>query len=113
VELAVLRARLALEKAHGRQRLLREFTRPAKIKHLESAVAKLRSSELALQATWELQASKIPKLERQIAGCTMVAPRDGKLRLRFQRGSEERPAVRMGQRLFEIVPLPEAPPQAP
>jgi hypothetical protein len=78
-ELAVLRARFALEKAQGQRKVLVDFTRWKKSKDLKSAVEKARSEELAKQAIWNLEDAKERKLERQIANCTIIAPRDGKL----------------------------------
>jgi biotin carboxyl carrier protein len=104
-ELAVLRARFALEKAVTRRKTLLDFTRGKMLKALKSSVAKARSSELAQKSIEELQAAKLKGLERQIASCKIAAPRDGTIvyapRI-FEGGS-----VREGQVLFEIVPSPE------
>jgi biotin carboxyl carrier protein len=104
-ELAVLRARFALEKAVTRRKTLLDFTRGKTLKALKASVAKARSSELAQKSIEELQAAKLKGLERQIASCKIAAPRDGTIvyapRI-FEGGS-----VREGQVLFEIVPSPE------
>src|SRR5689334_1276548 len=62
-ELAVLRARIALERAQSHKRLLVEYTKGKKIKELASEVKKAHSDELARQATWELEKSKEDGLE--------------------------------------------------
>jgi HlyD family secretion protein len=124
--LAVLRARFALEKAQGRKKVLLDYTKHKKFKELESAVEKARSEELAKKAIWALEDSKEKMLERQIARCTIVAPRDGTLvyappnnnRVVQKRDGtlvnmpaviEEGATVRERQILFEIVPVPETP----
>jgi HlyD family secretion protein len=113
-ELAVLRAKIGLEKAQRRHKTLRDFTGPKKIKALKSSVETNRSNELAKQAMWELQTGKEKKLERLIAACTIVAPRDGVLRHGFGvPGAEpEVREVRERQLLFRIAPATEPNPKA-
>jgi HlyD family secretion protein len=113
-ELAVLRAKIGLEKAQRRHKTLRDFTGPKRIKALKSSVETSRSNELAKQAMWELQTGKETKLERLIAACTIVAPRDGVLRHGFGvLGREpEVKEVREGQFLFRIAPTTETKPKA-
>jgi HlyD family secretion protein len=125
-ELAVLRARFSQEKAQSRRKLLVDYTKPKKTKDLQSAVEKARAEELAKKTIWALEDSKEKKLERQIASCTIVAPRDGTLvyaapirnRVVQNRDGtlvnmpaviEEGATVRERQILFEIVPAPETP----
>ena len=111
-ELAVLRARFALEKAQGRKNLLLKYTYEKKIKELESAVKKVHSDELARLATWELEVAKEKKLERQIANSILIAPIDGRVRLHvvpamvgaIRSKFGEGVAVREGQVLFSIEP---------
>jgi HlyD family secretion protein len=103
-ELAELRARFALEKAQSRKRVLVDFTRGKKIKDLKSAVDKAHSDELAKKAIWELEAQKEKKLERDIAACVVVAPRDGRVYPRVGQGT----IIRGRQILFEIIPTPVA-----
>jgi HlyD family secretion protein len=123
-KLATLRARFALEKAQTRKKLLVDYTKVKKTKELQSSVAKARADELAKKAIWALEDSKEKKLERQIASCTIVAPRDGTLvyappnrnRVVQKRDGtlvnqpaviEEGATVRERQILFEIVPTAE------
>jgi hypothetical protein len=106
-ELSVLRARLALEKAHSRKKLLVDFTRGKRSKELRSTGEKTRSEELAKKAIWNLEMSKQEQLERRIANCSIIAPRDG----RFQPRVAEVDVARERQVLFEIVPAPVAKPE--
>jgi len=127
LELAVFRAQFGLEKGQSRKKLLVDYTKGRTIKQLKSTVEKARFDELAKKATSELELAKGKKLERQIASCTIVAPRDGTLvyvpgRTQFvmkKDGAmdtipviEEGAIVREGQILFEIIPLPEAKPES-
>jgi HlyD family secretion protein len=110
-ELAVLRARFGLEKAQKREKLLRDFTRPKKLKALKSKVVGMRSNELAKQATWELERGKEKKLVRQIASCEIKAPRDGTI-VYLNEMIDEGLLVRERQSLFTIVPTSAATPKA-
>ena len=53
--------------------MLVDYTKDKTIKELESEVEKARSDELAKKATWELEAGKEKKLEKQIAACKIKA----------------------------------------
>jgi hypothetical protein len=105
LEVAVLRARFALEKAQNRKRLLKDYTSEKRIKELESAVKKVHADELARQATWELEVSKESMLARQIVNSTLTAPVDG--RLHYHQDPSVRPIavgvpVQEGQIIFAI-----------
>lgn len=104
-ELAVLRARWAREIGEARRKALIDFTKPKELKALKGNVEKAKSNELAKKASWALEVSKEKKLERQIANCTIVAPRDGTLV--YAPRIEEGAAVRERQILFNIVPPAE------
>jgi len=126
LELAVFRGQIALKRDRSRLKVLVEYTKPRTIRQLNSEVQKARSDELAKQATWELQTSKERKLERQIARCTIVAPRDGTLvygrwRSGLRKGGTtalipliEPDGVPEVERLilFEIIARPEAKPES-
>ena len=101
-----------------------DYTKPKKIKELQSSVEKARAEELAKKAILALEDMKEKKLERQIASCRIVAPMDGTLvyappnnnRVVQKRDGtlvnmpaviEEGATVRERQILFEIVPAPE------
>ena len=114
-ELALKKFRFRLERAHSRRKTLVNFTRPKRIKELQSDVAKAHSNELAKKAIWELEVGKTFKLKRQIEACEIKAPSDGTLvrvlpnlepgaRAADQRPIEEGSAVRERQFLFRIVP---------
>jgi hypothetical protein len=114
-ELALKKFRFRLERAHSRRKTLVNFSRPKRIKELQSDVEKARSNELAKKASWELEAAKTKKLKRQIEACTIKAPSDGML-VRVTRDLEpgaptanqprieEGSAVRERQLLFRILP---------
>ena len=78
-ELAVARAKLALEKAGNRLHVLAHYTKDKQTRDLTTKLESSRSTELSKEATWELEKSKEKKLERQIAACTIKAPIDGTL----------------------------------
>jgi multidrug resistance efflux pump len=101
-KLAVVRAKFALEKAQSRRKLLLDYTRGKTLKTLKSAVANAHSEEMGQKAIWEMQLAKAKELERHIANCTIVAPRDGILQRKPLMG--EGATVRDGQVMFEIVP---------
>src|SRR5262249_39606324 len=67
----------ALEQAKSEKEVLEKYTKPKTLRELNTRVQEAKSTELAKQATWELQLRKEEKLERQIAACTLVAPNDG------------------------------------
>ena len=67
----MLRARIGLEKAQIKEKLLRDFTRPKKIKELKSRAERSRSNELAKQAIWDLET-----VETKEAGATNRRLRD-------------------------------------
>ena len=112
-ELGVLRARFGLEKAQGRRKLLSDYSKPKKIKELQTAVEQARSAELAKKATWELEQGRVRKLEKQISACRIRAPADGKVvyaKVERTDGGLGPPEIGVGevvyqrQLLFEIVP---------
>jgi HlyD family secretion protein len=76
-EQALLREKMAMESSQSRQELLEKYTRPKRLKALETDVEGKHSDELSKQATWDLNKTKEAKLERQIAACTLKAPIDG------------------------------------
>ena len=76
-DLALKKARFALEQAQSKKKVLVDYTRDKTIKELESDVKKALSDELAKKATLELETGKEKKLERQIAACMIIAPSDG------------------------------------
>lgn len=75
--LELARARLAVEKATNRVEVLSRYTQLARIRSLDNAVKRARSTELVKQATLELEKNKEANLARSITACTIRAPIDG------------------------------------
>jgi HlyD family secretion protein len=118
-ELAVVRARLAQQKAENRLHIFTQYTKDRTIKELALKRETAHSIELAKGATWELETSKEKKLEKQIAACILVAPVDGTVvhantlgqdsptENRLRRSHiEEGAEVRERQLILRIVPTP-------
>jgi HlyD family secretion protein len=114
-ELALKKARFALERAQSRLKVLRDVTNAKRIKQLKSDVEKAHSDELAKKAIWELEAAKTSKLKRQIEACEIKAWSDGTLvpvirdlppgaPIANQLPIEEGSTVRERQLLFRISP---------
>ncbi len=115
-ELAVARAKLAVEKAGNRIHVLTHYTKGRQTRDLATQRESSRSTELAKKATWELEKSKEKKLERQIAACSIRAPIDGTVVYHANspgRTIEEGATVRERQLLFQIVPYPPAKTESP
>lgn len=76
-EFAVERAKLDLAAAETAKRVLQDFTRAKMLEQLnstrDSAEARMRSE----QASFDLETSRLKKLQEQLAHCTIVAPQDG------------------------------------
>jgi HlyD family secretion protein len=117
-ELVLKKARFALERAESRRKTLLDFSRPRRIKELQSEVEKAQANARAKKAIWELQVIKEKKLERMIANCVIRAPRDGTLVYGNPRDEgratliAEGATVRERQVLFEIVPDSGAKPKS-
>jgi hypothetical protein len=65
-QLSVRKAEFVLEQAESKLKVLLEYTKVVRIKYLQSDVEKTRSNELARKATWQLEESRLKKLERLI-----------------------------------------------
>ncbi len=76
-EVALAREKIGVTLAQSKQNVLLKFTKVKVVKELTSAIEKAKQEELSKKAAWELAKSKSAKFERQIAACTLVAPRDG------------------------------------
>jgi RNA polymerase sigma factor (sigma-70 family) len=100
-ELALKKARFALEQSQSKRKVLVEYTRIKTIKELKSEVEKARSDELTRKATWELETAKTEHIERDIARCKMHAPADGELIL--APGIEKGATVRERQLIFRVL----------
>jgi HlyD family secretion protein len=112
-ELTLLQQNLALEQAKAKQKVLEEITKPRTLKELRADVERKRSNELAKHATSQLEASKLKKLQRQIAACEIKAPADGVL---YYVNAPARPdgrtpqieegaTVRERQKIFRVIEL--------
>jgi len=129
-ELQLKKARFALELAQTRRMVLINYTKPKRVKELKSAVEKERADELVKKAVWELEESKVQRLQQQVAARTIKAPIDGTLvypkpqnrpagggmagGMMGMMGGMMTPIIQEGsmvyeqQLLFEIIPAPEA-----
>ncbi len=105
----MIRAEVGLEKAKNRDRILREFTGPAKIKALKGDVEIAHLNQIASKMTFELEVEKAKNLERQIASYAIVAPRDGRLLYGVESLFEGK--VVGGGHLFTIVPADDSSPK--
>lgn len=101
-ELAVKRARLALEQAQRKRETLEKYTRDKMIKTLQSKVERARSEELARQAVYGREQSARERLLEQIEKCKVLAPASG--RISYSKPIEEGAEVDKGQLLFRLVP---------
>jgi multidrug resistance efflux pump len=101
-ELGLQRAKLDLDKALGKKSTLEKYTKERKVKELQSAVERAKSEELARQAAVGQEQAAIEQLKKQIEGCKVLAPADG--RIHYQKPIEEGAEVRKGQLLFRVVP---------
>ena len=107
--------RLDLETTMGQLDLLKQYSLDKTTRRLQVEVEKARSDELARQSAWELEKSRIAKVERQIQACTLVAPGDGYLVHANDPGRvggriiqiEEGANVRERQKLFRVIDLSE------
>jgi HlyD family secretion protein len=116
-------ARLALEIAQTRKRILLDYTKDKTMRELKLAIDVARAEELATNEVWELEVSKEKRLEREIEACKIVTPRDGKIVYFYgEEGSKPRigwkpdgstapfPFIEVGaqvqphQLLFKVVP---------
>jgi HlyD family secretion protein len=113
-EQALLREKMALELAEARKNVLEKYTRPKTEMGLRVDVASKLSIQLAKRATWELEKSKVEKLNKQIVNCKYYAPSDGIIVYandpsrrtgQAQPQIEEGATVRERQKLFSIPDL--------
>jgi HlyD family secretion protein len=108
-------ARTELELAQRRKDVLLHYTKAKRTKELNLAIEVAKAELQASKEIWELESSKEKQLEREIAACKIIAPRDGKLVYSY--GPESRkpgePPIEAGawvqpnQLLFKIVPVTE------
>jgi hypothetical protein len=60
------KAKLAVEQAQSKLKMLRQYTKARCIKQLQSEVQNARADELAKKATWELEKSKLDRLHARV-----------------------------------------------
>lgn len=93
--IAVVRAKVNLNIAEGKQRVLNEFTHERTMEELKAnaieleremervklrsagALAKLEADHSAAELKYEVEKTKLAKIKRQLELCRIVAPRDG------------------------------------
>jgi len=75
----LLRGTFSLEVAQNKLRVLDNYTKEKTLRELRSEVEKARAAVLAREQTWELEKTKLNRLERQIQNCKLYAPVDGLL----------------------------------
>jgi hypothetical protein len=65
-ELVELKSKYVMEQAESKKRVLVEYTHPKRLKELQSDIEKKRSLELSKQADWDIQKSRLQKLQRTV-----------------------------------------------
>jgi multidrug resistance efflux pump len=111
-EIVQARARLHVEQAQARLRLLENFTNPRQIRTLEMGVRHAANEVQLATKRLSLERAKSENLERRIALCRIVAPVDGTV---VAVSAFVGQSVNEGQPLLELEPTeePGRPPKAP
>ena len=100
-----------LELAKRDLEILEKYTQEKQTRKLAIDVERARADELSKLSRWELEKTKVAKLERQIKACTLLAPGDGYIvyaneppRAGVQNpvSIEEGATVRERQRIFTV-----------
>jgi multidrug resistance efflux pump len=78
-EFAVVNARLALEAAETKQRVLTEYTREKMLKQLHADAGMAESQWKAEQAKLELERAKLATIQEQITKCVVHSPSPGQV----------------------------------
>lgn len=76
-KLALQQADFVLSEAEGMLNRLEKFTAPKILKTLEAKLAAILTDKLAQDAMFALETERLERLKKNIAACTMRAPRDG------------------------------------
>jgi hypothetical protein len=98
-------ARLALEKARSKLKILQEYTRPKRVKELHAAVEIAKAEELAKQAGMELEKAKLNKLEEPFQNLQRPIPEERIMTLLDQAiPIEERLRAKLAQAETDQVP---------
>jgi multidrug resistance efflux pump len=101
-ELSLQKATFDLEQAHGKLKLLREYTQGKTIKALMGQVETARACELAKQAALERAQMDRKRLDEQIRRCKIAAPAGGWIQYAAPIGVGA--VVHDGQLLLRIIP---------
>lgn len=76
---AVKNARITLETAQLKKKVLKEYTKAKMLKQLESEVGTAEAQMLAQKASFKLEEEELKELQRQIELCIAYAPSDGQV----------------------------------
>jgi len=76
-KLDLQKADFVLSEAQGMYERLEKFTAPKILKTLEAKLAAILTDKLAQDAMFALETERLERLKKNIAACTMRAPRDG------------------------------------
>lgn len=76
-ELALDQAKFALSEAEGMSIRLDKYTAPKLLKNLEAKLEAIRADKLAQEQILQNETSRMRRLEKAVAKCTLRAPRDG------------------------------------
>ena len=112
-QFAVERAMLELEAAETRKKVLVDFTKQKMLKDLESAREAAAAQSRANQASFDLEQSRLERLQKQLDSCVIKAPQNGMVvyaNSRSRRGSqnieiEEGASVRERQTIIRLPDL--------
>jgi multidrug resistance efflux pump len=75
--LALQQSEIALAEAKGMLERLSRYTGPKIIKSLEANVAAIRADRLMQEAAFSLEQQRLERIRKNIANCTVRAPREG------------------------------------
>ena len=109
--LSVQRAEIALVVAELMEKRLIESTGPKLVKALEAKLEANREDVLSLESAYRIEESRLKRLEKMVANCTLRAPHDGTVVYALPPSNGWRPAtpaimegatVREGQPIFEL-----------
>lgn len=100
-ELALKKARFAIEDAQSKRKVLIDYTKNKTIKALLGAVETARARELRDQSTLERKRSALKRLDNQVRRCKVTAPIAGRIRYASPIGAGA--VLRDGQLLCRIV----------
>jgi hypothetical protein len=74
-----MRQQFSLEKVQTKLNMLENYTKAKTLKELRSEIERALTNELTKRDVWQFEKNKQADLERQIAGCKLLAPCDGRV----------------------------------